>query len=485
MKKILNIALTAALALAWTACDDVDVDYGIPSTNPQEGIMPANGVQATDVIATGGLVDLDALKTDGYVTMLNITKAENLPADQTLKVVMNVASKEDMSDAKKIELTVAPSDAPGVLFTASAPALAWDEVFKSLVSRDPSAKMMYVDYVAYAERGSSEVLLGSIGTKQAVSVKPFGYDHEVETVYYVYGTINDGSIATAVKLSHDGNQYDNPEFKVKIDITSEDIASAGGWKFKVIPQSTFATGKDWAQNKNGVYIGAGSEEGTLAYATAEKDAEWVVLTKPGSYMLNINIFDQTYTLTNAIEYLYMPGDGNGWTWSTKLFTDNYINYKGFANLANQFKITGTAGWNTDLGNYGAGDNNYTLVNGSNDNFKIDGPNGLYWVEVDFSSMTYKKTQIKTIGLVGSHNNWSAPTATAMTPSEDNLIWEGTLTLTDADEFKFCMNGGWDINLGGAEDDLTIGGGNLKPGAGTYLVTLDLSALPYQCYIEEQ
>lgn len=171
MKKFLNIALTAVLALAWTACDDVDVDYGIPSTTPQESIMPADGVQASDVIAPGGLVDLDALKTDGSVTMLNITKAENLPASQKLKIVMNVASQQDMSNASKIELTVAPSDAPGVLYTASAPAMKWDEVFKAMVSRDPSAKTMYVSYVAYVVNGSSEVLLGSVGTPQAVSVK--------------------------------------------------------------------------------------------------------------------------------------------------------------------------------------------------------------------------------------------------------------------------------------------------------------------------
>lgn len=49
-----------------------------------------------------------------------------------------------------------------------------------------------------------------------------------------------------------------------------------------------------------------------------------------------------------------------------------------------------------------------------------------------------------------------------------------------------MNHGWDINLGGTEEDLTAGGDNLKsPGAGKYMILLDLSVYPYQCFIEEQ
>lgn len=487
MKKFLNIALTAALALTFSACDDDDVFYGIPTVNPQQPIMPANGITATDIVANGGTVNLDAVKTDGYIDVLNVTKLENFPADQELKIVMNVSATQDMAQSQPITLNVIDGTAAGVIKVAQAPALDWNAAFQTLVSRDPSAKSMYVNYVAYAVQGTSEVLLGSVGATQALSVIPFSPEHPVETAYYIYGTVSDGSIANAVKLSHEGNQYDNPVFSTKISISSQQIADNDGWKFKVIPESTFKAGQTWEQNHSLTFIGAGKNDGTLAYATAEENCQWVVITTPGDYMLNINVLDQTWSLSNAIEYIYVPGDGNGWSWSTRLFTSDYANYQGFAYLTGSFKFTGTAGWNTDLGNYGAGASNYELQNGSNTNFTVDGTAGLYLINLNLSALTYKKTLVKNVGLVGSHNGWNAGTATAMSPSDDFLTWEAEVTLTDSDEFKFCMNGGWDINLGGTEDNLQLNSPtNLKsPGAGTYLIVLDLSSLPYQAYIEEQ
>lgn len=488
MKKLLNIALTAVIALGFTACDDNDdVFYGVPVVNPQQPIMPADGIDATDIVAQGGNVNLDAAyKAEGVVDMLNITRLENFPADQQLRVVMNVAAAQDMNGAKAIDLNVIDATAAGVVKVAQAPALEWNAAFNELVSRDPSAKTMYVNFIAYAVQGGTSVLLGSIGTPQAVSVTPISPEHPVETEYYIYGTVNDGSMANAVKLAHEGNQYDNPVFSTKVSITSQQIADNGGWKFKVIPASTKLSGQTWEQNHNGIFIGAGKKEGTLAYSTPEADCQWVVIDKPGDYMLNINVLDQTWSLTNAIEYIYIPGDGNGWSWATKLFTSDYVNYTGFAYLTGSFKFTGTAGWNNDLGNYGAGASNYELENGSNTNFNVDGTPGLYLINLNLSALNYKKTLISTVGVVGSHNGWNAGAATALSPSDDFLTWETVVTLSDTDEFKFCMNGGWDINLGGAEDDLQMGAGNIKsPGAGTYLILLDLSTLPYQCYLEPQ
>lgn len=488
MKKIFNIALTALIALGFTACDDDDdVFYGIPSVNPQQPIMPADGITATDIVADGGTVDLDAVKTDGYIDMLDITRLENFPAGQQLKVVMNVSATADMAASQAIDLNVIDGTAAGVIKVAQAPALAWNEAFNTLVSRDPSAKTMYVNYVAYAVQGTTTVLLGSVGTPQAVSVVPFSPEHPVETEYYIYGTISQDQISSAVKLSHEGNQYDNPVFSTKINVTSADIEANGGWKFKVIPQTTFAAGQTWEQNHSAVFIGAGRREGTLAYSTDEADCEWIVIDKPGEYMLNVNVLDQTWELSNAIEYVYVVGNGNGWSWSTRLFTSDYINYQGFAFLNGEFKFTGTAGWNNDLGNYGAGATNYELLNGSNTNFQLDGNPGLYLINLNLPGLTYKKTLISSVGVVGSCNGWNAGAPIEMSPSDDYLTWEAEVTLTDTYEFKFCMNHGWDINLGGAEDDLQFNSPqNLySPGAGTYLFVLDLSALPYQCYLEQQ
>lgn len=489
MKKLFNIALTAVLALGFAACSDDDPYLGQPVVNPQEPIMPADGVSATDMVAEAGSVNLDAAaKADGYVTMLNVTELKNFPAGAEFKVVMNVSASQDMAGAQAITLNTVPGTAAGSVYTLQAPAAEWDTAFKSLVSRDPSAQTMYVNYVAYAVEGTTEVLLGTIGTAQSVVVTPIGYEHPLETEYYIYGTINDGTVANAVKLNHSGNQYDNPVFAIKIDVTSAELnANNGAWNFKVIPASTKNAGQTWDQNHSLTFIGAGANDGTLAYATATEDVEWATITTPGSYMLSINLLDLTFEVANAIEYVYMPGTNNDWSsWSTKLFTSDYIKYTGFANLTGDFKFTGIAGWNNDFGNWGKGASNYDLQNGSNDNFKVDGTPGLYWISLDLPALKYTKTYIEKIGVVGSHNGWNAGGAPLLTPSADNLVWEGEFDLTEGGEFKFCMNGGWDINLGGDEDNLSIGGKNLvAPSTGKFLIVLDLSTIPYQCYIEEQ
>ena len=460
MKKILNIALTAVLALAFSACDDVDLEKGTPSTTPQQPIIPADGITAIDVIANGGSVNLENA-TDGYVDLLDITKLENFPENQELKIVMNVSTSQDMSAAHQIDLNVIPAPDGTAIKVAQVSATDLDEAVKAMVTRDPTVQStLYVNYVAYALDGTTTVLLGSVGTQQSIVITPLSYEHIVESTYYIYGTINGNSIADAVQLSHQGNQYDNPVFQLKVDISSDQLTD-GGWKFKVIPASTKQAGQTWEQNHSLTFIGSGEEEGTLAYATCTVTAE-----------------------ENA--QVYVPGDGNGWSWSTKLSTTDYINYTGFANLKGSFKFTGAAEWNNDKGNYGAGETNYQLQNGSNTNFTVDGTDGLYFLNVNLGSLSYTKTLITSIGIVGSNNDWNAAAPIEMTPSDDNLTWEGEVTLSDSDIFKFCMNHGWDINLGGTEDNLTVGGNNLdSPGAGTYLILLDLSVYPYQCFIEEQ
>ncbi len=485
MKKFLNIALTAVLALAFSACDDVDLEKGTPSTTPQQPIIPADGITAIDVVANGGSVNLEPA-TDGYVDLLDITKLENFPENQELKIVMNVSTSQDMSAARQIDLNVIPAPDGTAIKVAQVSATDLDEAVKAMVTRDPTVQStLYVNYVAYALDGTTTVLLGSVGTQQSIVITPLSYEHIVESTYYIYGTINGNSIADAVQLSHQGNQYDNPVFQLKVDISSDQLTD-GGWKFKVIPASTKQAGQTWEQNHSLTFIGSGEEEGTLAYATTEADCEWIVVDKPGEFMLNINVLDQTWSISNAIPFVYVPGDGNGWSWSTKLSTTNYINYTGFANLKGSFKFTGAAEWNNDKGNYGAGETNYQLQNGSNTNFTVDGTEGLYYLNVNLGNMSYTKTLITSIGIVGSNNDWNAAAPIEMTPSDDNLTWEGEVTLSDSDIFKFCMNHGWDINLGGTEDNLTVGGNNLdSPGAGTYLILLDLSVYPYQCFIEEQ
>ena len=181
----------------------------------------------------------------------------------------------------------------------------------------------------------------------------------------------------------------------------------------------------------------------------------------------------------AIENLYTPGGSNNWSHAASqlLFTKDYANYYGYANLNGIFNFTSAPNW--DGINYGNAGEGVLSTDGGAGNLTVAEP-GLYWLHVNLAALTYEATLVKTIGLIGdaTPNGWGA--STALTPSADNLVWTGEVTF-GAGEFKFRANNEWTITLGGSMDDLQQDGGNLaSPGAGTYAVTLDLSKLPYTC-----
>lgn len=192
------------------------------------------------------------------------------------------------------------------------------------------------------------------------------------------------------------------------------------------------------------------------------------------------------------EYLYTPGNSNGWSHSASqlLQTDNYTTYYGYAYLDGGFKFTSADNW--DGFNFGAGDEEGTLSvdPGAKD---LEAEAGLYWCDVNVDNLTYSLTEVTTYGLIGDATAGGWDASTAMEPSEDMLTWTVTTTLTEG-TFKFRANDAWDLNLGGAGDDdpsenygdLVQNGKNLaSPGAGTYTITLDLSKLPYSCTVVAQ
>lgn len=483
MKKYLNIALAAVLSIGFAACSDDDPYLGIPSTNPQLPIMPADGITATDVVAAGGSVDLNAAGAQGEVKMLDVTELKDFPQSSHLAIVMNVAKTQDMADAKAIDLNVKPATGGTAIYSAYAPAAAWTDAFIALVSRDPAAKEMWVNYVAYAVNENERVLLGSVGAPQNVMVTPIAPDHLIESAYYVH--IAGDAFTAAQKMQQEGNVYDNSEFVAVINIEADKVPC----KFQIVPESTKAAGQTWEQNHALKFYGPGADD-KLTVSTAEANAPEFTITTAGRYELRVDMYTLTYKLQEAAEYLYVPGGGNGWSFSTMLGTDNYINYQGFAYLNDQFKFTNAPGWDAP-GNYGNAGDNKTLENGSNTNFSVDGPADLYYLNVNLGDMTFSKTAITKIAIIGdvAGINWDHGKSIAMTADDaTKLAWSVTVNLEEGKEWKFAMNGGWDINLGGAdiEGTLRFGGANIKVAAadaGTRTIHLDLSTVPYQWWIE--
>lgn len=484
MKKYLNIALAAVLSIGFAACSDDDPYLGIPSVNPQEPIMPADGVTATDAVAAGGSVDLNAAGENGFVKMLNVTEVKDFPASSALAIVMNVSATQDMANSQAIDLNVTPATDGSAVYYAYAPATEWTDIFRTLVSRDPAAKSMWVNYVAYAVNENQRVLLGSVGASQEVVVTPIAPDHVIESAYYVY--IAGSSFADAQKLSQEGNVYDNSEFVAVINVEAGQVPC----NFQLIPESTKTAGQTWAQNHARVFYGPQGES-TLVASTPEADAPQFTITTPGRYELRVDMYELTYKLQAAAEYLYVPGGGNGWSFTTMLGTDNYITYQGFAYLDGQFKFTNAPDWGAP-GNYGNAGDNKTLENGSNDNFNVDAAADLYYLNVNLGTMSYTKTAITKIAIIGDVANigWDHGKSIAMTADDaKKLTWSVTVNLEEGKEWKFAMNGGWDINLGGVageDNTLRFGGDNIKvtaADAGTHTIHLDLSTVPYQWWME--
>lgn len=67
-----------------------------------------------------------------------------------------------------------------------------------------------------------------------------------------------------------------------------------------------------------------------------------------------------------------------------------------------------------------------------------------------------------MGLIGDFNGW---TDEVMTWNAEEYCYEANVGVTAAG-WKFRVNGGWDINLGGSLNNLTAGGDNITVAGNT-------------------
>lgn len=450
MKK-LNILLSAALVLGLAACDDKS-DLGIMQTNPQLELMTADGV----TVAYGDDVAGDALSLaahkDGNINVIKLVEAKDLPEGATISYVMEIATKDDFSDARQLEVkndAVAAND--------------WENVYLDIIGKSPLPQTNWIRFAAYVHDGNAIARLGGrdfyYATK-SLTVTPYDLQLPIEASYNLVAAGQ-----TYVMDHSSKHQYDDPIFSYILDVTADQANNGLEWYITTDGGQEYGI-SDVNEPED--------ESGSLM-----EDGVHGVITKAGTVKVEVNMLDLTYSITNAFPYIYTPGPANGWGFENNMLlgTTDYINYTGFVYVDGEFKMTGQAGW--DPLNWG-GDGEGNLVRGG-DNIKVD-PSGLYYVTANLNDLKYTLTHITTIGLIGGFNNWGGDVA--LTPSDDLKTWTGEVTTESADiEWKFRMNNAWTVNLGGAADNLVVDGGNLKfEAAGTYTVTLNLGSLPYTCTI---
>lgn len=495
MKKIALYGLASVLALSFAACDNYEEPNPMPQTNPQESILKTEDVKIETLITEGvvyDLMELNGSATDIAIAKISTTK---LPDAYEFATDIYIASINNPDRLIPVEASyVVKSEEEEGVYTVYVTPDNLQSAFYSGISKGPNEKYLWVNMKLKTVLGNQVAYVGGTSAQYynvgEMFVKPFPSELVIEDAYYILGTCNDWSVANAIKFNHsDKSPYDDPVFTIKVDITPDQ--AAGGWWWKIVPQSTYANG-DWI-NGNGAQYGVqenGSEEASGSLVGMTVNAAGDVTFEPGAgcfkqagqWLITINLEDGTYEFSSAVDYLYTPGDANGWsqTASQLLYTENYSDYMGYAVLSpNGFKFSSAPDW--DHVNYGDGGAEGVLsTDGGAGNLSVPAF-GLYWCNVNTASLNYKVEAITTYGIIGdaTPGGWDASTALTTT---DQLIWTGTVHL-GVGEYKFRANDSWDYNLGGDPQNLTPGGNNIVcKEEGDYNVTLNLGTLPYSCTV---
>lgn len=469
MKKSLIFG-AALLALGFVSCSE-DNTLGIPQVNPQGPVLESDGVSVDFGTALAG-ADLNLNNyVNGQIPVIKTVSADELYTGG-ISYVMELASKADYSDATELAVTDgAVSDK------------AWDEYFRSTLGRSPKAKEMYVRFKVYGQVDGQLIRVGGTSkyfAEKKVTVTPIPMDFTIEQNYYLIGTLNEWGLNNQHPFKHsDKDVYDDPNFSITVEISEEQAAA--GWWWKVAPQSA-VDAENWDVVIGPAVNGETALEGTMIQG---KDAQAGCIKEAGTFMMTINMEDLTYKFTK-LSFLYTPGASNDWSHAASqrlTFNSDKGVYMGFAHLNGEFKLSDQDNW--DGTNYGNGGDGTLTTDGGAGNLSVP-EDGLYFLVVDLTKLTYTATRITSLGAIGGMNDWAAQEALA--PSEDFLTWTGDVTFKGADEWKFRMNDNWDlgINLGGSEANLVVDGGNLvAPGAGMYTVTLNLGAIPYTCTLAKK
>lgn len=483
MNKLHIYGLSALMAFAFVACDNYEEPNPPAQSNTQSTVVKPEDVKFTNDLAADKTYSLIEYNEKGENVPVATVAGPDLGEYYAYKVVAQI-SGDDFATYAEVPTAIDTANDEKTLYTVSVVPANMQAAFQQVVTKDPGARLIQIRYALYTSSrgagGSQDAQIGdTFYGPFSFTLKPYDPARVIEPNYYLVGTASDFEVAQAIKLNHEGNQYDNPVFSYVFDVTP-------GWTWKLIPESTFATG-DYVEAAGSEFGPAipddDSLSGDLAASTLADgkytEANFGVLGETGPYMITVNMETLKFEFTFSVANLYTPGDSNGWnqTNSQLLYTNDYTTYLGMAHLSGSFKFTSKPDW-SGL-NYGAGAAQGTLsTDGGAGNLSV-AANGLYWCNVNLAELKYTTTAITAVGLIGDATpaGWGA--STNLTPSADFLKWTGTVTMGATGEYKIRCNDAWDIDFGGDPQALDFKGANTPtPGAGTYDVTVDFSILPY-------
>ena len=445
---IKKILLGMTLLMSMVSCTEDFTDWAHPQTNPQEEAVAFGDGSVTPV----DVINLADVKTEKVkVASIKAPTSSNAAYTPTYKINF---------DGQSFDI-----DAEGNMATADLANYIVEKYGKRPTERDIDATLD-----AWVSNGATAVKMATSATFQvkAVPVAPV-----IEEGYYLVGDMfttadHDGWTKEAAKaFNHSGNDvYEDPVFTISFETTKADQY------WKIIPKKNIDSGDIWAPGVVGPKVDG---DDSMTGALTNGDAKAGKIAKAGKYKLTINMMDYSYTLeeVNYDPFIYFIGATDGWKSSDQklaLVDEAKGVYTGYVYVADpngaglQFKFQRVAGsWDNEI-NAGAFVNFGGAATNENGNIGVNAGEGVYYFDVNLGEGTIKATKVETMGIIGGFNNWDGDAA--MTWNAEEYCFEAKNVGVTADGWKFRINGGWDINLGGSLNNLTAGGGNLSVAGNT-------------------
>ena len=445
---IKKILLGMTLLMSMVSCTEDFTDWAHPQTNPQE-----------EAVAFG----------DGSVTPVDVINLADVKTEKVkvASIVAPTSSNAAYKPSFKINFDgqTFDIDAEGNMATSDLVNYVVEKFGKRPSERDIDATLD-----AWVNNGSTAI---KMATSEKFQVKAIPEAPVIEEGYYLVGDMfttadHDGWTKEAAKaFNHsDKDPYDDPVFTVSFETKKADQY------WKIIPKKNIDSGDIWAAGVVGPKVDG---DDSMTGALTNGDAKAGKIAKAGKYKLTINMMDYSYTIeeVNYDPFIYFIGSTDGWSSSDQklaLVDDAKGVYTGYVYIADpngaglQFKFQRVAGsWANEI-NAGAFATFGGAATNENGNIGVNAGEGVYYFDVNLSEGTITATKVETMGIIGGFNSWGGDAV--MTWNADEYCFEAKNVGVTADGWKFRINGGWDINLGGSLDNLTAGGDNLSVAGNT-------------------
>ena len=446
---IKKILLGMTLLMGMVSCTEDFTDWGNPQTNSQkEAVAFGNGsVAPVDVI---NLADVNTEK----VKVASIVAPTSSNAAYTPNYKINF-------DGQSFDI-----DAEGNMAKADLVNYITNKYGKRPKERDIDATLD-----AWQSNGSTAVKMVTSETFQvkAIPEAPF-----IDNGYYLVGDmfttddVNGWTKGVAKAFNHsEKDVYDDPVFTVSFETTKADQY------WKIIPKKNIDADDLWAPGVVGPKVDG---DDSMTGALTNGEAKAGKIAKAGKYKLTINMMDYSYTIeeVNYDPFIYFIGSTDGWKSNDQklaLVDDAKGVYTGYVYLADpnnagfEFKFQRAPGnWDTAIGAGTFVSFAGAAIGVDNGNLGVNAGEGVYYMDVNLSEGTITATKVETMGMIGGFNNWDGDAV--MTWNAEEYCFEATNAGVTADGWKFRVNGGWDINLGGSLNNLTAGGDNLSVAGNT-------------------